>query len=232
MTSALLLALMIRQGVLIGATTTTMADMTTTQEPDTTAAPTTAADMGTTAAASVTTADAGTTAAASGTNADAGTTAAASAPATVSFDITIAGVDYATLSANATVMAAFESACVSNIADALTGISESDVAVTFAAGSIIVSAVITVPSGVTASSVSSDVTSATSGNLGSSLVADLAAIPGIDDFVSGTMSATISAPVVAGGTTDSSDELSNDGAWRGAGSVSCAAVMLAAVALW
>jgi hypothetical protein len=144
-------------------------------------ATTTTTDAGATTAAGTTVAGttvAGTTMA-GGTTAAAGTAAPTAEVVTGSF--TLAGINYADLSADTQQTADVTSAVASSIATgAGTGISSSMVSVELSAGSVQVDYSITLPSGVTGSSVSSSLTTANGdGSLLSSLSSSIGAISGL-----------------------------------------------------
>lgn len=159
-------------------------------------------------------------------------------PATVTFSLTIAGINLADLQADTAAMTAFTDSLKSTVAAALTGIDASMVSVTLSSGSIVATVVITVPSSMTAANVGTAVSTAVAGTLQADVVSGLSAISAVANIATGSMTATASEPVSQEATSGSdgsssgsgSDDTTSSDAWHAVGSVSFA-MLAAAVAM-
>jgi len=131
------------------------------------------------------------------------TATTAAPPATVAVKMTVQGVDFAKLSASATMLASFKTGVKATVAaEASTAagatIPATAVAVTVSSGSVVVDAVITPPSGVDSSKMGAALTASTT--MSTAVVAAVKAVPGIAAATSGDIGVTTTV-AVAGATT-------------------------------
>jgi len=108
--------------------------------------------------------------------------------------MTVSGVSFDDLNANATLLAGFVDAVKLTLSNALDGVSSSDVAVVLSAGSVKIDYTITVPVAQANTLKTTLATLIAGGNTEQALLSNLADVPGLSDIASGTLSATAEAP--------------------------------------
>jgi hypothetical protein len=157
------------------------------------------------------------------------TPAVQAAGAVIVGSMTVANVNYAALCNDQSLKTAFENACKSRIASAAST-TPANVEVTLSSGSVIIDYTIAVPSS-SGAAVNTALTDAMGGDFANNMVADLEAIPGITDIVSGGMSVTYTSRPQVSEAPASSSEVESSKAAEGniAGSITLMACVATAM---